>query len=91
MAHYLWECVLVYGNIRLLLCSSHITVTILDIIHRTVPYLKHDVSETGFYLGFQMEPTQSGPIDRTSLCLRTDVCKRIKRVTSIVRYSDVLS
>jgi hypothetical protein len=28
----------------------NITITILDIIHRPVFYLKHDVSETGFYL-----------------------------------------
>jgi hypothetical protein len=32
--------------------------------------LNHDVSETGFCLRLQVEPTQVGPIDRTNLCLR---------------------
>jgi hypothetical protein len=31
-------------------------ITILDIIHRPVFYLKHDVSVTGFYLRLQVEP-----------------------------------
>jgi hypothetical protein len=38
-----------------------------DIVHRPVFYLKHYVSETGFFLRLQMKPTQSGPIDRASL------------------------
>jgi hypothetical protein len=29
-------------------------------------YLKHNVSETGFCLRLQVEPTQLGPIDRPS-------------------------
>jgi hypothetical protein len=36
------------------------TISILDIIHRTVFYLKHDVSETAFCLRIQVEPTQLG-------------------------------
>jgi hypothetical protein len=46
-----------------------LTITILDIIHRPVFYLKYDVSVTGFCLHLQVEPTQLGPIDRASLCL----------------------
>jgi hypothetical protein len=45
----------------------NITFTILDIIHRPVLYLKHNVSETGFYLRLQVEPTQLGPMDTISL------------------------
>jgi hypothetical protein len=40
----------------------NITITILDIIHRPVFYLKH-VSETGFCLCLQVEPTQVGPTE----------------------------
>jgi hypothetical protein len=47
------------------------TIIILDIIHRPVFYLKHDVSETGFCLRLQGEPAQFGPINRASLCLLT--------------------
>jgi hypothetical protein len=39
------------------------------IIHRPVFYLKHDVSETGFCLRFQVEPTQFGPKDTAVLRL----------------------
>jgi hypothetical protein len=42
----------------------------MDIIHRPVFYLEHDVSETGFCLGRQAECTQLGSIDRYILCLR---------------------
>jgi hypothetical protein len=38
-------------------------------IHRPVFYLKHDISETGFCLRFQVEPTQLGPVDTASLCV----------------------
>jgi hypothetical protein len=38
-----------------------------NIIH----YLKLDVSETGFCLRFQVEPTQVSPTESSSLCLRT--------------------
>jgi hypothetical protein len=41
----------------------------MDIIHRPVIYLKHDISDTGFCLHLQVEPTQLRPIYRTSLCL----------------------
>jgi hypothetical protein len=47
-----------------------LTITILDNIHRPVFYLKHNVSEIGFCLRFQVEPTQLSPIDRaSSFCL----------------------
>jgi hypothetical protein len=49
----------------------YLTVRVLDTIHRPVLCLKHDFSETGFCPLLQMEPTQLGPIARTSLCLRT--------------------
>jgi hypothetical protein len=47
----------------------NITITILDIMHRPVFYLKHDVSETGFCLRLQVEPTQLCAIAKASLCL----------------------
>jgi hypothetical protein len=47
----------------------NITITILDIIHRPVFYLKYDVSETGFCLRLQKEPTRMGPIDIAGLSL----------------------
>jgi hypothetical protein len=44
------------------LCRWYISITILDIIHLPVFYLKHDFSETGFCLCLQAEPTLSiGP------------------------------
>jgi hypothetical protein len=47
------------------------TIKILDIIHRPVFYLKHDISDAaGFCLRLQVEPTQVGPIDRAGLCRR---------------------
>jgi hypothetical protein len=50
---------------------TFITITILDIIHRPVFYLKHNVSETPFCLRLQVENNQVHPTDRVSLCLRT--------------------
>jgi hypothetical protein len=49
----------------------NITITILDIIHRPVFYLKHNVSETAFCPNLQVEPSQLSPIDRANLCLCT--------------------
>jgi hypothetical protein len=49
---------------------SCITITSLDIIHRPIFYLKHNISETGFCPRFQEETTQMGPVYRASLCLR---------------------
>jgi hypothetical protein len=46
-----------------------ITITILDIIHRPVFYLKHDVSETGLCLRIQVEPTQLDSVRRQRLVL----------------------
>jgi hypothetical protein len=43
------------------------TITILDIVHRPVFNLKHDVSETVFCLHLQEEPTMLRPVDRASL------------------------
>jgi hypothetical protein len=45
----------------------------LVIIHRPVYITEHNVSETGFSLRLQMEPTQLGPIHRASPYLRTPV------------------
>jgi hypothetical protein len=47
------------------------TITILDIIHDPVFYVKHDVSEIGFCLRLQAELTQVGPTDKGILYLRT--------------------
>jgi hypothetical protein len=49
----------------------NIIITILDIINRPVFHLKHHVSETGFCLRLQVEPTQLGSTDRAILCLWT--------------------
>jgi hypothetical protein len=38
--------------------------------NRPVYFSKHNVSETGFCLRLQVKPTQLGPIDRDSPCLR---------------------
>jgi hypothetical protein len=46
------------------------SIIILDIIQRPGSYLKHDLSETGFYLR-QVEPTQLDPIDRANISLQT--------------------
>jgi hypothetical protein len=47
----------------------NITITILDIVHRPIFYLKQDVSETGFCLHHEVEHTHVGPIEKASLCL----------------------
>jgi hypothetical protein len=44
-------------------------MAILDIIHSPVFYLKHDVSEPGYCLLLQVEPTQLGQIDTANLRL----------------------
>jgi hypothetical protein len=49
------------------------TITILDTIHRHVFYLKHDVSETGFWIRLHVEPTEVGPVDTASLCLQVEI------------------
>jgi hypothetical protein len=41
-------------------------VMFLDIIHRPVFILKHNVSEIGFCLRLQVKPSQLGSIDRAS-------------------------
>jgi hypothetical protein len=51
----------------------NITITILDFICRPVFYLKHNVSEAEFCLRFQVEPTQLGPTDRPTPCLRNQL------------------
>jgi hypothetical protein len=47
----------------------HITITIVDIIHRCVFSLKQNVSETGFCPRLQVHPTQLCLTDRANLCL----------------------
>jgi hypothetical protein len=48
-----------------------LTITILDIVHIPVFYLKHHFTETEFCFRLQVEPTQRNPIDRASLCFQT--------------------
>jgi hypothetical protein len=43
-----------------------VIITILDIIHRPVFYLKQDVSQTGLRLRFRVVPTQSRETDNSS-------------------------
>jgi hypothetical protein len=38
----------------------NVTITSQNIIHRPVFYLKHDVSETGFFLHLKVIPTHMG-------------------------------
>lgn len=53
---------------------KRITITVfLDIIHvlflfktSSCFYLKHDISENGFFLSLQVEPTRMDPTDRAS-------------------------
>jgi hypothetical protein len=47
---------------------NNITITILYIIRRPVFYLIHDVSETGFFLGLQVEHVQMGSFYWAHLC-----------------------
>jgi hypothetical protein len=48
------------GFISLWLCYINIIMKILGITHRSVIYLKHDVSEIEFYICLQEESTQLG-------------------------------
>jgi hypothetical protein len=52
---------------------GHYLSSCLYLKHRLVYFSKHNVSETGFRLRFQVKPTQLGPIDRASPHLRTPV------------------
>jgi hypothetical protein len=52
-------------------CNLCIIITITEIIHPLVLYLKHNFSETGFCLRLQVESAQSDPTDRASICLQT--------------------
>jgi hypothetical protein len=46
----------------LLQLDINAAITILDIIHRFIIYLKHNVSETGFCLRLEAERTQLVPV-----------------------------
>jgi hypothetical protein len=48
-----------------------ITITIMDIIHRPVFYLKHEVSETGFFLRLQVGPIERAHLSRSLLKTET--------------------
>jgi hypothetical protein len=50
----------------------NITITILDIIHRPVFHLKHNVLNNEFCLRLQVEPTKSGAMDRAIYSLPGD-------------------
>jgi hypothetical protein len=57
----------------------NITITILNIIHLPIFYLKQNVSETELSLRLQVEPTQLCPIYRNILCLRKhSLCFKLK-------------
>jgi hypothetical protein len=47
----------------------NIAIEIVDIVRRSVFYLKHDVSETGFCVRLQLVPTKPELIDGFSPCL----------------------
>jgi hypothetical protein len=52
--------------------SGHYPSSCFYLKHRPVYISKHNVSEAGFCLGLQIKPTQVGPIDRASPCLRKE-------------------
>jgi hypothetical protein len=54
-----------------------ITIRIVDIIHRPILYLKHNVWEKGFCLHLKVEPTQVDPIDGYPLFPETETEFRI--------------
>jgi hypothetical protein len=56
--HYEFSRLMVSIGLKLL--YANITVTVLDIIHHPVFYLKQDVSETGFCLHLQVDRSQLG-------------------------------
>jgi hypothetical protein len=60
----------------------NITITILDIIHRSCLFLKHDVPETGFPLRLQVDPTHLDITNETGLCLRSPA-----RILSVAKVS----
>jgi hypothetical protein len=66
----------------------YITITILYIIRHLVSCLKHIVSETGFFLHRQAEPTQFGPIDIVSLCLQIVVFQIKNRTMDDIQNCD---
>jgi hypothetical protein len=66
----------------------NITITILDIINRPVFYLKHNVSETGFFLRLQMETTQLGHKDRVGPCL-PDTTNNTNSVINPTQYKPI--
>jgi hypothetical protein len=43
----------------------NVSIAILEVIHRLVFHLKHNVSEAIFCILFQVKPTPLGPILRT--------------------------
>jgi hypothetical protein len=57
--------------------NNELGITILDIIHRPLFYLKHNDSEIGFYLRFQVAPTQFDSIARASPLLRSEDVDRM--------------
>jgi hypothetical protein len=73
----IWNFYYIRYDLKVLLWLRYIStnITFLDIIHclvfmwkrRPVYPSKENVSETGFWLGLQVKPTQSSPIDRSSL------------------------
>jgi hypothetical protein len=57
-----------YSSSALSYCTN---IMFLDIIHRPISISKHNVSETGLPLRFQVKPIQFGSIDRASPYLQT--------------------
>jgi hypothetical protein len=62
-------------SIGLWLWYINITIITLDIFHRPVFYLKHDVLDNWFSLRLQVEPTQVGPVEEARHCHRTQTLK----------------
>jgi hypothetical protein len=51
----------------------HVTITILNIIHRPLFHFKHNFSDTGLRLRFQVEPTRVAPTETIGFCLHLQV------------------
>jgi hypothetical protein len=82
--------ILFFSNKGLWRWYINTTITVLDIIH-PVFYLKLGVSETGFCVRLEAEPTRVGPIDVASLCHWTAATMPIgfmkpMRLKPIVRF-----
>jgi hypothetical protein len=65
----------------------YIAMAILDIIHPPAFYLRHDVSETGFYLRLQVEPTKEGSLGSAGFMNPIGVVSCLETETSSIYWA----